>query len=152
MPGNMGNSIIASVLIARLFPYQERGMGYVGGEAGLFRFTLPGETKSITAAPDVSFTHPARAPQRGSRAWFTPWLTVPDLVVEIASPGQVLEDKIALWLKAGVRLLWVLYPQTRRAEVWRPGESQPTEILGMVDALDAQEVLPGFRIAVRDLL
>ena len=60
-------------------------------------------------------------------------------------------DKIVLWLTAGVRLLWVLYPLERRAEVWQPGESQPDETLGMADRLDAQEVVPGFSIAVRKL-
>ena len=153
MPGNMGNSTIAMRLGGRLSAYVEpRGLGYVGGGDGFFRFTLPDETKLNTAAPNVSFTQSARAPQPGTRAFYQPWLLVPDLAVEIASPHQNLADKITLWLAAGVQLLWVIYPQERRMQVWRPGESAPSLILGMADTLDALEVVPGFRLPVRDLL
>ena len=47
---------------------------------------------------------------------------VPDLVIEAVSPNDTayaLEEKIAQWLGAGVRLVWVLYPETQRMQVHR---------------------------------
>jgi Uma2 family endonuclease len=43
-------------------------------------------------------------------------------VIEAVSPNDTayeVEDKIAQWLGAGVRLVWVLYPETQRVQVHR---------------------------------
>src|SRR2546430_1980150 len=69
----------------------------------------------------------------------------PDLVVEILSPGdrpgEVLA-KVADWLSAGTKLVWVIDPERRLARVYR---SDGTETLvGADGALDGEDVLPGF--------
>ena len=69
----------------------------------------------------------------------------PDLVVEVLSPddrpGEVLE-KVADWLKAGTRLVWVIDPERRTGRVYR---SDGTEsLLSETDALEGEAVLPGF--------
>ena len=77
----------------------------------------------------------------------------PDLAVEVLSPddrpGEVLQ-KVADWLNAGVRLVWVVDPRRRIARVYRPDgvDSQLTER----DALDGEDVLPGLAIPVGDVL
>lgn len=76
----------------------------------------------------------------------------PDLVVEVVSPsdraGRVNATALA-WLDAGVRLVWVVYPETRSVAVHR------LEGIGTIlrdDAvLDGADVLPGFTIALPDL-
>ena len=42
----------------------------------------------------------------------------------------------------GVRLVWVVYPNTRAVDVYRAGGA--IETLGEDDSLDGHEALPGF--------
>ena len=77
---------------------------------------------------------------------------VPDLVVDMHSPRddfQGLGDKARMWMSFGVRLVWVGYPDSRSIEVYRADGS--VETLGIGDALDGWEVLPGFSCAVERL-
>ncbi len=76
----------------------------------------------------------------------------PDLVVEIVSPSDSLRevnDKALMWLSYGVRMVWVVRPDTRAVEVHREGHSVST--LTENDALDGIDVLPGFTCAVSDV-
>ena len=81
------------------------------------------------------------------------WVRVaPDLVVEIVSPNdeaQELERKIANYRSAGVRLIWVIYPDTQNAYVHR--RRQPVEVVEADGILDGEDVLPGFALPLRDL-
>jgi Uma2 family endonuclease len=76
----------------------------------------------------------------------------PDLAVEVLSPndnGNEVQEKVVEYLRAGVRLIWVIYPRTRSAQVFRTGGSgkQLTE----EDLLCGEEVLPGFEVMVSEL-
>lgn len=77
--------------------------------------------------------------------------TAPTLAVEIVSPedryGDV-QDKIQIYLSAGVRVVWVIDPRTRSVTLCRPG--QPQEILKPPAAL-SDDALPGFEFALDDL-
>ena len=77
----------------------------------------------------------------------------PDLAVEVLSPddrpGRVL-DKIAIYLRSGVRLVWVIDPLERTVIVFAPQAVPYTLTDG--DALDGGDVLPGFRAPVADIL
>jgi Uma2 family endonuclease len=53
------------------------------------------------------------------------------------------------YLNAGVRLVWVVYPEDRQVVVYRPGEAAAT--LGVGDTLDGGDVLPGFSVALAAL-
>ena len=76
----------------------------------------------------------------------------PDLVVEIASPSDTLaavNDKAQMWLRFGVGLVWVVFPESRTVEV-HPA-SGPPALLGEQDDLDGGDVLPGFTCSVKDI-
>ena len=76
----------------------------------------------------------------------------PDVAVEVISPNDrvyELEDKLDDYRDAGIPLVWLLYPPSRRVRVLRP-EGPPTE-LGPDDELTGEDVLPGFRRRVADL-
>ncbi len=76
----------------------------------------------------------------------------PDLVVEIVSPSdsqREVYDKARMWLSYGVRLVWVVQPDTRTVDVHEPGRAMVT--LTENDTLDGLEVLPGFACAVREV-
>jgi Uma2 family endonuclease len=51
----------------------------------------------------------------------TPYSTAPDLCVEIASPSnsmQALQEKVAAYLGAGAREVWLVFPQAKRIEMY----------------------------------
>ena len=73
----------------------------------------------------------------------------PDLVIEAVSPNDTayeLEDKTAQWLSAGVRLVWVLYPETQRLQVHR-ADGTVTK-LQLAESLVGEDVVPGFQCQV----
>ena len=48
------------------------------------------------------------------------------------------------YIENGARLGWLIDPQTRRVEIYRPGCD--LEVLEQPEALSGEEVLPGFRL------
>ena len=60
-----------------------------------------------------------------------------------------LERKARRYLDAGTRLVWVARPDRRTVVVFAPGRA-PVE-LGEGDELDGEDVLPGFRLPVREV-
>ena len=76
----------------------------------------------------------------------------PDLVIEAVSPNDTayeVEDKIAQWLGAGVRLVWVLYPETQRVQVHR--DDGTVTKLRSAEQLSGEDVLPGFQCQVAEV-
>ena len=51
--------------------------------------------------------------------------TPPLLAVEILSPGQEVQEKVRLYLSAGVDAVWVVYPSTRATLVYAGLEKKP---------------------------
>ena len=100
--------------------------------------------------PDVSFVRFGRLP---SEQVPVGWIRVaPDLVAEVVSPNDLvseLEAKVFEYQQAGVRLIWIINPDTRTVRIHRIDGS----IGGLRerDMLDGEDVVPGFRYAVRDL-
>lgn len=112
-------------------------------------FFLSQEPETVVA-PDAAFVRADRLPPRSERTGFS--VVVPDLAVEVVSPSDTQPDvdaKVALYLISGVPLLWVAYPKRRVVRVHRPGRD-PIE-LAEGDALDGEDVLPGFQLPVADV-
>ena len=136
---------IVTRLVMRLGAFVEpRGLGtLVASDSGVWLERDPDTVRE----PDVAFTSVERLPLD---AWNTGYAeTVPDLVVEVASPSdsrREVHDKAHMWINHGVRLVWVVQPETRTIDVYRPGGEVAT--LGEQDALDGLEVLPGFACEV----
>jgi Uma2 family endonuclease len=73
--------------------------------------------------------------------------------VEIASPDDAPADvlaKVADWLAAGVRLVWVLDPARVQARVHRRDGGQ--SLIADDGMLSGEDVLPGFSCSLRDVL
>ena len=71
---------------------------------------------------------------------------------EVVSPGdsaREVMDKALMWLSYGTRPVWAVNPGSRTVDVYRPGERTVT--LGVDDALDGLDVLPGFTCPVSDI-
>lgn len=129
------------------------GFGLVTGAETGFLLSRPGAPDTVLA-PDIAFIAANRVPAAGSADWTQfPRLT-PDLVVEIASPSQHRPEvaiKAEVWLDAGVRLLWVVWPGTRQVDVWRPDRAVQCATLEGEDLLDGHSVLPGFTFPIAHL-
>ncbi|MGH7711651.1 MAG: Uma2 family endonuclease [Gemmatimonadaceae bacterium] len=97
-------------------------------------------------APDVAFISKDGLPDPPLRGFAE---MAPDLTVEVLSPDddtpEVIE-KVADWLRAGARLVWVVDPLRNNARVYRADGSEA--LLGERDALDGEDVLPGFTYAI----
>ena len=97
--------------------------------------------------PDVAFISAERLPLGERITTYSE--VVPDLVVEIVSPNDDLDNvfnKARMWLSFGVRLVWVVQPGSRSVEVHRSGAA--AELIGEDGELDGLDVLPGFRCSV----
>jgi Uma2 family endonuclease len=76
----------------------------------------------------------------------------PDLAVEVISPNDTYEEvevKVIEYLKAGVRLVWVISPEAKTILVRRPNKTSTA--LDVTDTLSGEDVLPGFTCPVADL-
>ena len=76
----------------------------------------------------------------------------PDLVVEVISPNDLvieLEAKLDDYRLAGIPLVWLVFPASRRVRVIRL-DGPPTD-LGSDDELTGEKILPGFRCRVAEL-
>jgi Uma2 family endonuclease len=107
--------------------------------------------RNLNRRPDVVFVSYARWPT-SVVARESAWNVVPDLAVEIVSPTNLAEEidpKITDYFQSGVRLVWVLYPDSGRVYVYQ--SPTPVSILERTDTLDGGEVLPGFRLPISGL-
>jgi Uma2 family endonuclease len=123
---------------------RERDLGRVYDQSGVVLERGP----DTLLGPDLSFIRRERLP-----ADLDAWPEVaPDLVVEVVSPSQSgpsIERKVALYLAAGVRLVWVVDPERRTVHVYRADGTDL--VLTEQDELDGEDVLPGFRLPVAQL-
>jgi hypothetical protein len=75
-----------------------------------------------------------------------------DLAVEVVPSNELFRDvavRLKRYLRAGVRLVWVVEPVSRRVFACRADGT--IVLLGEGQELDGEDVLPGFRCAVSDL-
>mgnify|MGYP002779746517 CR=1 FL=1 len=125
----------------------EHELGTVyGAETG---FILARDPDTVLA-PDMAFIQTSRLPNPDDEEGFVP--VVPDLVLEIVSPSDRMNDvtdKVLAYLKAGVRMVLILQPRHRLLTVHRPGHDP--HLLHEPDTFDGDDVLPGFRLQVSAL-
>jgi len=101
--------------------------------------------------PDVAFVSRERWPiERPLPRGMAAWDIVPDLAVEIVSPSDLADevvDKLADYFRAGVRLVWYVYPSQGLIYVYNFDDlPKAVLILGAGDELNGDAVLPGFRV------
>lgn len=153
-PTGFEHSDVGWNLLAALGGFVDsHGLGRVTLPETGFVISRPGEPDTVLA-PDIAFVSAARAPEPGSPDWIGFPRLAPDLVVEIASPSQRQPDlaaKALLWLRAGARLVWVIWPRERHVDIWKHGLDVPDAILTEGDQLDGGEILPGFTFPVAHL-
>ena len=146
-PAGEQHGTLAAFLTAELWAFgRAHDLGRVYVEVGYQLFNDPDTVRG----PDVSFVSKHRRPPAKPRRGFVHG--APVLAIEIASadkPVKQLTAKAAEYVEAGTRLVWVVDPDRRRVRVYGP--HQPARTLGLADAMDGADVLPGLSIPVRRL-
>ena len=143
--GRHGQVIVA--LTVRLVTFvKQAGLGYVFESSTGFR--LP---RGNVRSPDLSFVAQGRFENEVVPEGFIPF--APDLAVEVLSPedhSRTLLDKVGEYLDAGVRIVWVIDPRARKASIHR--SLTTVHVLSESDPLDGEEVVPGFRCKLSEIL
>lgn len=119
----------------------------------MFRMPLP-EDGTRNRAPDVAFISYDRWPaDRHLPYRENPVDVVPNLVVEVASPTDDAEDLLSKaheYMRAGVELVWVIFPRVRQLYAYTAIATAP-RVFTEADQLDAGDVLPGFSVPLAPL-
>jgi len=147
-PGTRHGSIAARLSYLLADHVYRHDLGVVCSQDTGFKIESEPDT---VRAPDVAFIGRARVgqiPATGYAAF------APDLVAEIVSPddrpGELLA-KVAQWLAAGTRLVWVIDPERREARAYR--EDGDLAVIGAEGRLlGGESVLPGFSCLLADVL
>ena len=121
-------------------------LGIVVGADGMLRLR-----PRLVRIPDVSFISWDQIPSGEFPSKPIPDL-YPDLAVEVLSEGNTtaeIERKLAEYFEAGCRLAWIIDPKTQTADAY----TTPTDCrhLRGNQALDGGNVLPGFKLPLKEL-
>jgi Uma2 family endonuclease len=146
-PGDEHGRVTMHVAAPLYQHVKEHGLGVVyAAETG---FKLESDPDTVRA-PDVAFVSRTRAEQAGKVEGY--WIGAPDLAVEVLSPNDQrrrVDEKVAHWLAAGSRMVWVVSPKLRTVTVYL--SLTDISVLTEKDTLHGSHVIPGFQIAVADL-
>ena len=141
-PPNGEHGAIQAVLILAIGTFLAgTDLGTLYGEVGYVLRQNP----DTVLGPDLSFIASARVPTDQAR--FLP--LAPDLAIEIVSPSNTpgeIERKIGIYMQAGTRMVWVVYPRQRQVVAHTPGEAP--RVFTDSDELPGGEVLPGLALPI----
>jgi len=154
MAATLEHDIIAGNICTALRIFlRDKDTGRAFGGSAEYHFLQPfaGEPgQKAGKQPDVSFVAKEKLPQR-LRSYPD---IVPDLVVEVSSPTDreyLIEAKVALYQKYGVKLIWVAHPYSRRVDVYRLVSQLRPQVCMNEDELNGEEVIPGFRLVISQI-
>lgn len=125
---------------------RQHNLGRVsGGEVGIYVKRKPDTVRGA----DVVFISNERYAQIRSKSFLD---VAPDLVVEILSPDDRWNEvmrKLEEYLEIGVRVVWIVDPETVSVFAYR--SMTDVRRFEKNEALTAEDILPGFAIAVAEL-
>lgn len=140
MPSFVPSSIAMTIGAYLRIHVKERGLGYVTGADGGY---VMGDGSVFI--PDVGYITRERLPEEPTREAPVP----PDLAVEVKSPTDSVRElrrKAEKYLAAGTRLVWLVFPDEKRVEIY-DGDSDVVT-LGESDALTGGALLPDFTLPI----
>jgi Uma2 family endonuclease len=150
--GTFEHSVICINIITELsFFLKGKNFGRVADSSAEYRFLDKPEPtrkgRKSARQPDISFVKQENLPKR-----FRSYPEIaPDLAIEVTSPGDKdyeIEAKIAEYQKAGVSLIWIIHPISRRVDVYRLENRLRPQIYMGDDELNGEGIIPGFKLMV----
>ena len=138
--GNQEANLIADVIIWN----RQTELGFVFSSSTIFN--LPG---GGSRSPDVAWVTKEKweTLTTTQRQKFPP--ICPDFVIELRSPSdrlKPLQDKMREYIDCGLKLGWLINPQDKNVEIYRPQKS--VEILTLPITLSGENVLPEFSLLI----
>ncbi|PSB04973.1 Uma2 family endonuclease [Merismopedia glauca] len=127
---------------------RQTGLGVVFSSSTIFH--LP---NGAFRSPDVAWVSQERwsALSEDERAGFPP--ICPDFVIELRSRTDrlpPLQEKMQEYLENGIRLGWLINPQGKQVEIYRPNLA--VEVLSSPTSLSGEEVLPGLVVDLSGII
>jgi len=123
---------------------QQKNLGVVFSSSTIFSLPSGGDR-----SPDVAWVSLARWENltQEERDGFPP--ICPDFVIELRSKSdrlKPLQEKMQEYLDSGLQLGWLINPQQKQVEIYRP--NQAVEIVNMPVILSGENVLPELTITI----
>jgi Uma2 family endonuclease len=106
------------------------------------------DDRAVVRSPDAAFVRRERLPEEPNS--FVP--VAPDFAAEVLSPTDRRADalaKIAMYLQAGVQLVWLVDPDSRTVTVFQA--DKPIQTFTIEDTLDFGDVIPGLIIPIAEI-
>ncbi|MFM7519143.1 MAG: Uma2 family endonuclease [Planctomycetota bacterium] len=148
--GTLESLVAMEVAFALRRYLEDHPLGVVLGADGLLQIG-----PKLVRGPDVSFISWEKFPGR-TLPTDRVWAVVPDLVVEVLSPGNTqaeMEREVTDYLSAGTHVVWIIDPATRTALVHTVSAAGVGKaLLTADDRLTATALLPGLSIPVSAVL
>ncbi|MGD9636981.1 MAG: Uma2 family endonuclease [Pirellulales bacterium] len=145
-PGNE-HGLVQGEFAAELVTHvRNNGLGRVWIETGVVLWRNPDRC----IGPDLCFIAQHRLPPKVTPEGYLE--TIPDLVVEIRSKNDTrayLKRKAEDYLKAGVRLVWVVEPEAQIVVEYRPNRA--AQQYEAAATLSCDDVVPGFQLPLAQL-
>jgi Uma2 family endonuclease len=147
--GELASGIAGTVGVAVRSFVRPRKPGLVTGTDGTYILARNPDTVVI---PDCAFLRRDRLPGGVVPKGYAP--VPPDLAIEVRSPWTEsatidIGRKQSFYRRAGVPLVWWVYPNRRTVAIYRDGALAVE--LGEGGELDGEPVLPGFRLPVTEI-
>jgi len=119
---------------------EDDGRG-IAGEANT-AFVLPSGARRV---PDAVWIRKEQIRQLDSQMLQRYWHLCPDFVIEVRSPTdrlRTLRAKMREWVDNGAALAWMIDPENRTVEIYRPGVEM--EMLTNPESLQGEGPVQGF--------
>lgn len=132
--------------------------GMVAQEAGVV-LSVDGQPDTLLV-PALAFVRAHQVPLADAPVELFPIRVVPEFVAEIAAPGQAKQDlaeRAGIWLGAGTRVVWIIWPALRQVDIWRAredvsastgAETVDVMIRNVHNVLELPDIIPGFSYPV----
>ncbi|MCD4686209.1 MAG: Uma2 family endonuclease [Anaerolineae bacterium] len=145
-PTDFAHSVVTSRVVALLCARADpsRTGGVITVDAG---FMLGADTVCSADCAFLSQEQVASMPEPDTYVPFAPVLAVE--VVSSHDTAAIIRAKVAQYRAAGTQLIWVIYPNLRKVDVYLPDGC--AHELDEGDTLDGGDALPNVRIAVTEL-
>ncbi|MFO0843731.1 MAG: Uma2 family endonuclease [Gemmataceae bacterium] len=144
----LAESMIAGHVLSEISVFaRKHDLGIPAGADGTVRLL-----RGLVRVPDVAFFRWDKLPGRLLPSKPIPDLA-PDLAIEVLSrtnTPEEMERKLGEYFLAGARLVWMIDPRKRAAEVYTSPDA-PAATLDETQALDGGDVLPGFTLPLAEL-
>lgn len=146
-PMGTREGLLAGIILHRLWSFLEQHkLGKAFGADSAMRL-MPG----LVRIPDVSFVSRERLRTGNLRTRKIAEMA-PDLAVEVLSASNTrgeIQRKLRDYFLAGVRLVWLVRPDSETAEVYHGPDRKKR--VGKKGVLGGEDILPGFTLSLPDL-